>query len=135
MRYIHLTGRVLLASLFIIVALTKLGVLGMLGTYENFIEFMTVFGVPLPNISHFFATALELVGGVALLVGYKTRWAALALAIYLIPISFFFHTNFDDPIQFVKFIKNFAILGSLLMLASLHEVPLSLEHRLRSKVG
>ena len=130
--YINLTGRILLGLLFLIMALSKMGVIGILGTYENYIDFMKHYGVPMPQVAFFISLTLELLGGISLLIGYKTKWFCYALAVFLIPVSFFMHTNFDDPIQFVKFAKNFAIIGSLLFVGSSDNIPFSLDEKLGS---
>ena len=72
---------------------------------------------------------LELGGGLSVLLGYKTRWGALALVIFLIPTTLIFHTKFSDPVQVIMFMKNLAILGGVLMIASFGPGPLSLDAR------
>jgi putative oxidoreductase len=127
--YLSLTGRILLAMLFLIMASSKMGFIKILGTYEDYIQFMAHFGVPFPKVSFFLALILEFLGGIAILIGFRTRWFCYLLAIYLIPVSLFMHTNFDDPIQFVKFIKNIAIIGSLLFIGSVDKIPFSLDSK------
>lgn len=50
------------------------------------------------------------------MLGYKARSGAIALAVFLIPATLIFHTNFADRIQQIMFMKNLAILGGLLMI-------------------
>ena len=124
-----LAGRILFGLLFLIMAFTKMGIIGVLGAYDDFINFMTHFGVPFPKAAFAVSLLLELLGGISILVGYKTRWFCYALAVYLIPVSFFIHFNLGDPIQFVKFVKNFAIIGGLLFIGSVDNLPLSLDSK------
>jgi putative oxidoreductase len=60
--------------------------------------------------------AVELIGGILLVVGWMTRWAALALAGFTFVAALFFHTNFSDSMQMIQFMKNVAITGGLLVL-------------------
>ncbi len=62
------------------------------------------------------AIAIELAGGLSVLLGYKTRWGAIALTLFLIPATLIFHTNFADQMQTIHVMKNLAILGGLLMI-------------------
>ena len=59
--------------------------------------------------------ALELLGGLALIVGFKARWAALALAAFSIVAAALYHNNFADQVQMVMFLKNLAMAGGLLL--------------------
>jgi putative oxidoreductase len=58
---------------------------------------------------------VELGGGLALLFGFKTRWAAALLALFSIGSALIAHTNFSDQMQMINFMKNLAMAGSLLM--------------------
>jgi putative oxidoreductase len=60
--------------------------------------------------------ALELGGGLAILFGLFSRWAALGLAVFSVIAALIFHTNFADQMQAVSFMKNLAIAGGLLLL-------------------
>jgi putative oxidoreductase len=61
--------------------------------------------------------ALEVLGGLALVLGFHTRIAAFALAIFSIAAAFIFHKNFADQMQMVMFLKNIALAGGLRLLA------------------
>ncbi len=106
---LNLAGRILLAQMFIISGFSKIG--GYAGTQA----YMASVGLPgalLPLV-----IALELLGGLALIVGIKTRWVAFALAGFSVVSALVFHSHFGDPMQFINFIKNLAIAGGLLLLA------------------
>ncbi|WP_296750255.1 DoxX family protein [Thiobacillus sp.] len=106
---ITLLARILLAHIFLISGLGKLGS-GYIGT-QGYMEAMGVPGMLLPLV-----IALEIGGGLALIAGFLTRWAALALAAFSIVSALFFHTNFGDQTQTIMFMKNLAMGGGLLML-------------------
>jgi putative oxidoreductase len=67
------------------------------------------------------AVAIEILAGLFILLGYKTRWAAALLALYLIPVTFVFHYFWDlegaaRTLQMYMALKNLAIIGGLLFL-------------------
>jgi putative oxidoreductase len=105
---ISLVARVLLSAIFITAGYQKIG------GYDGTLQYMASQGVPgfmLPGV-----IALELGGGLAILFGLFSRWAALALAIFTVIAGLIFHTNFADQMQAVSFMKNLAIAGGLLLL-------------------
>jgi putative oxidoreductase len=60
--------------------------------------------------------ALEIGGGLAVIVGFLTRWAALGLALFCLAAALLFHRNFAEQMQMIMFMKNFAMAGGLLLL-------------------
>ncbi len=105
---ISLVARVLLAAIFILAGINKIT------GYADTAGYMTAFGVPgmlLPAV-----IAVEIVGGLAILAGFMTRWAALALAAFSLLAAVIFHLNFGDQMQSILFMKNLAIAGGLLLL-------------------
>jgi putative oxidoreductase len=60
---------------------------------------------------------LEIGGGLAILLGWKTSWAAIALAAFSIVAAAIFHHNFSDQTATIMFMKNIAIAGGFIMLA------------------
>jgi putative oxidoreductase len=105
-----LGGRFLLAILFILSGLSKLGAAAATQAY------IAKSGLPLPVLAYAGAIAVELGGGLMLLAGYRTRAAALALALFTLAAALFFHNQFGDRNQFIHFMKNLAICGGLLQL-------------------
>ena len=102
-------GRLLLASIFILEGWSKLR------GYEAATAYMTRFGVPgvlLPAV-----IALELGCGLMIVVGWRTRLAAAALAVFCVLAAFLFHTNVADRNQLLHFEKDLALAGGLLVLA------------------
>jgi putative oxidoreductase len=108
-----LGSRVLLAMLFLWSGYSKLAYLG-----PN-VGYMKAYGLPAAELLIWPALALELIAGAMLLVGWKTRWAALALVLFTIPATFIFHAYWSVPAdqalnQQIHFVKNLAIVGGLL---------------------
>ncbi|AXK39942.1 DoxX family protein [Crenobacter cavernae] len=107
-KLIDLGARVLMAQIFIIAGIGKLGA-GYAGT-QGYMESMGVPGMLLPLV-----ILTELGGGLALLLGFQARLAALALAGFSIAAALIFHTNFADQMQTINFMKNLVMAGGLLM--------------------
>ena len=105
-----LIGRILIAVLFLVAAYNKLKGLG--GSTAYF----TKLGVPAPSIAAPAAAVFELVAGILLLAGFKTRFVALAIAVFVVIAALFAHTNFADGNQLNHFMKNLAIAGGCLAL-------------------
>jgi putative oxidoreductase len=102
-------GRVLLAALFILEGWSKVR------GYQAAAGYMDRYGVPgvlLPAV-----IALELGAGVMLVVGWRTRLAAIALAGFCIAAAVLFHNQLLDRGQLLHFEKDLAIAGGLLVLA------------------
>jgi putative oxidoreductase len=100
-------GRALLAVLFILAGVGKIT------GYNNTLAYMAAHGVPgflLPAV-----IALELGGGLALLIGWRADIAAFLLAGFTIIAAVVFHINFGDQAQLTLFLKDFAIAGGLLL--------------------
>lgn len=106
---IQLLGRVMMALIFILAGLGKIqDPVGTAGYMQS---------AGLPGILLWPTIALEVLGGLALAIGYKTRYAAFALAIFSVVAAAVFHRNFADQMQMIMFLKNIAMAGGLLLLA------------------
>lgn len=119
---ITLLARILLAQIFLISGIGKLGA-GYAGT-QAYMEAMGLSGALLPLV-----IALEIGGGLALVVGLLTRWAGLGLAVFCVVSALIFHRNFGDQTQMIMFMKNIAMAGGLLMLYVHGAGALSLDAR------
>lgn len=112
-----MVGRVLLAVMFIYSGFGKIT------GFERTAGYIASKGLPLPEVLAGIAVAIELLGGIALVIGFKTRLVALAFAVFLIVITPIFH-NFwnalpaDAMSQQLNFMKNLTILGGMLVLAA-----------------
>ena len=118
-------GRVLLAHIFIISGLSK--VTNPAGT----IGYIQSVGAPLPEFAYAIAVFVEVVLGIALLVGFKARLAAAGIALFTVAAAFLFHTNFADQMQQIMFLKNLTIAGGLLMVVAFGAGAYSLDNRRR----
>ncbi|GDY26330.1 membrane protein [Agarivorans sp. Toyoura001] len=115
------TARLLLALIFIVSGYGKIA--GYAGT-QAYMEAMGVPGMLLPLV-----IALELVGGLAILVGWKTRAIAFLLAGFSVVSGLLFHFNPDDQIQMIMLMKNVAIAGGFLLLVAHGAGAYSLDNR------
>ena len=104
----ELLGRILVAVLFLIAGLGKIGAYA--GT-QSYMASMGVPGVLLPLV-----ILTEVGGAVAIIVGWKTRWAAFALAGFCLLTATLFHLNFADKGQMTSFMKDIALAGGFLIL-------------------
>lgn len=123
-----LIGRILLALVFVPAGFGKIA--GFAGT----VGYATAMGLPLPQVGVAIALVIELFGGLALLIGFRTRYAALALAVFTLVASFFFHAYWSVPaeqqmVQQLMFFKNIAITGGLLAFAAFGAGAFSLDAR------
>lgn len=124
-----LIGRLLLAYIFIPAGFAKLGA-GFAGT----VGYIASKGLPMAEVLAAAAIAVEIGAGIALLIGWQTRWAALALALFTAAAAVLFHNHWAVPaeqqmVQQLMFGKNLAITGGLLVLAAFGAGRLSLDAR------
>jgi putative oxidoreductase len=101
-------GRVMISTIFILAGLSKLAAPAMT------IGYIQSVGLPLPSVAFGIAAFIEIVGGITLLLGYRTRIAAGVLFLFSLATAVFFHSHFGDQNQFIHFFKNIAIAGGLL---------------------
>lgn len=123
-----LLARLLLAALFLPAGISKIS--GFAGTAG----YIGSVGLPLPELGAAIAIAVEVLGGIALIIGFGTRWAALALAVFTLVASFFFHAYWALPaeqqmMQQLMFMKNIGVVGGLLALAAFGAGAFSLDAR------
>ena len=116
-KYLPLIGRICMAWLFVPAGWGKIA--GFSGTAA----YVASAGLPFPPAMTAIAIVIELIGGIALLVGYKARWAAAALALFTIAAAFGFHNYWSMPpeqqmAQKINFDKNIAIFGGLLFVVA-----------------
>jgi putative oxidoreductase len=118
-----LTGRLLLAAIFVISGLGKIA--DPAGT----IGYITSVGLPAPSASYALALVVEVVGGLLLAVGYRTRAVAVLLAAFSVVSALIFHHALGDQNQLFHFLKNLAMAGGLLQVAAFGAGALSLDAR------
>jgi putative oxidoreductase len=111
-----LAGRILISVMFLISGFFKVG------GYAQIVGYAAAMHLPAPGVAIAVAAAIELACGLAVLAGFKTKFASWLLFLYLIPVTYFFH-NFwavqgqEQQTQMINFLKNAAIMGGLLVLA------------------
>lgn len=114
---VSLLGRVLLSAIFIIFGFSKIF------AFPMFAGMLASKGFPLATLAMAIAVAIEVLGGLAILVGFQTKVTAWIVFLYLIPTTFLFH-NFwalqgaARMDNMAHFFKNVAIMGGLLLLAA-----------------
>ena len=108
--YLLLLSRICLSAIFLWSGINK--IMNPVATLEK----MSDYGMPLTSIFLVAAIALEIIGGLSVLLGIKPRWGSAMLVTFLIPATLIFHTNFSTEIEQAMFLKNLAMLGGLLML-------------------
>lgn len=119
--YLTAAGRALLSIIFIWAGYEKLT--GFSGSQA----YMAKFGVPGQLLPLVILT--ELGGGLAILLGWKTKYVAIALAGFTLLAALIFHTDFASKTQLIMFIKNLAISGGFLVLAASGPGACSLDGR------
>lgn len=112
-----LIGRIALAGIFV-----KSGI-GKIGGFAATAGYIASKGLPLPEVGAVIAIIVEVVAGVALIIGWKARWAALAIAIFTLATMFLFHPYWTLPAdkqypEMLAFWKNLAIFGGMLMVTA-----------------
>ena len=110
-----LVARILLAAIFISAGLSKLG------GFDGTVGYIASKGLPLPGLIAVLTIAVEVLGGIAIVIGYKARVAGLLLAIFTLLAGFIFHNFWAVPadqayIQNIMFMKNLSMAGGLLLL-------------------
>jgi putative oxidoreductase len=101
-------GRICLSAIFLFSGVGK--VLAPTAT----IDAIASVGLPLPSLGYALAIGIEVLGGVALIAGYKLRWTSGVLAAFTLATALIFHSAFSDPNQLTHFLKNIAITGGFL---------------------
>ena len=121
-KVIELAGRLLLGHIFLLAGINKIS------AYQGTSGYMEAMGVPgmlLPLV-----IILETGGGLALIIGLWTRWAALALAGFTVIAAILFHADFTDQTQMILFMKNWAITGGLLLVYVYGAGQISMDRKL-----
>ena len=121
-------GRVLLALMFILAGFSKLGDISGTAGY------IASGGLPLASVLAVAVGLLELVGGIAIAIGFQARWAALALGLFTIAASLLFHKFWAVApeqafVQQLMFMKNLSVAGGLFIVAALGAGPVSVDAR------
>lgn len=120
-QYGPLAGRILLALIFILAGYGKIK------GWDGTLGFMASKGLPMPEVLLALTILVELGGGLLLLVGFQARWAALALFLFLIPVTLVFHPFWAVAGEYNAFMKNLAIMGGMLYVMVYGSGPYSVQ--------
>lgn len=131
MKFMPLIGRILLSVIFLVAAP---------GHFKTgSIQYAASHGVPLASALVPISGILALLGGLSILLGYKAKWGALLLILFLVPVTFMMHKfwGLNDPtaaqLQEVMFLKNLAMAGGALLISYFGSGPLSVDSWLTAR--
>jgi putative oxidoreductase len=118
-----LVGRVFLSAIFVISGVSKIA------APAATIGYIESAGLPLAPLGFALAVIVEILGGLALIAGYRTRLVAAGLAGFTLATALAFHGNLADQNQFIHFFKNIAMVGGLLQVVAFGAGRFSLDAR------
>ena len=108
MQILEFIGRIFLSLIFLLAGIGKIF------NYEGTIDYMESFSVPgyllIPAI------IVEIIFPLLVIIGYKTKLAAIILSLFSMLLAVIFHADFSDQMQLMSFFKNFAIAGGFLII-------------------
>ena len=123
MHIVEILGRLLLSAIFLINGIGKIF------NYEGTIQYMENFDVPgyliIPAIT------VEILFRILLIIGYYTKFSALALSLFTLVLAVIFHTDFSNQMQLMSFLKNIAIAGGFLIIFVYGPGKYSIDHKLK----
>jgi putative oxidoreductase len=105
-----LAGRILIALIFLLSGIDKIQ------HYSGTLAYMQRAGLPFPDLLLIASAIVETVAALLIIAGWKTRWAAAALVLWMIPVTWVFHNPAGGQDAMIHFMKNLAITGGLLVL-------------------
>ncbi len=101
-------GRLLMSSIFIYEGIV------LLRHPAGFTKYFASVHVPAPEAAVWIAIVIQLAGGLAILVGFKARWAAAVLALFCLGTAFGVHLPAGDTANMIHFYKNLVMAGGFL---------------------
>ena len=120
---VPLVGRGMISAIFLLSGLSKIAAPAMT------IGYIQSVGLPAPSVAFGLSVFVELAGGLALLLGYRTRAVAAVLALFSLVTAAVFHNALGDQNQFIHFFKNIAMAGGLLHVVAFGGGRISLDAR------
>ena len=125
MHIIEAFGRIFLSTLFLFEGINKFFY------QDETIEYMESFGVP--DFLFYPSLLFEIIIPILLIIGFKTRFAAMLMFSFTIIVSIIFHTDFSNHMQLIAFLKNFSIAGGFLIIASYEAKMCTIDYYLKYK--
>jgi len=125
MKYETLIGRILFAIIFIMAGIGHFS--------AQSIGYAAYQGVPMASILVPLSGIIALVGALSIILGYKAKWGAWLIILFLLPVTFTMHKFWGvaDPMmyqmQFAMFLKNIALIGGALFIAYFGSGPISID--------
>ena len=124
-------GRVMLCAIFLMSAVGN-----KIPNFEQVAGYMAKMGVPQPKIMLVGAIAFLVVGSLSIILGYRARFGALLLLVFLVLASYYFH-NFwtyeqgspEHKEQMIQFMKNLGLMGAMVLIIANGTGPCSLDGR------
>jgi putative oxidoreductase len=112
-----LLGRICLSALFIMAGIGKFL------DYDQTTQYMVAKGFTMVPLFLVVSGAIEIIGGLSLLLGYRIRYGALLLILFMIPTTLLFsafwsYEGLEARLQFIQFLKNVSVIGGLLYVLS-----------------
>ena len=122
-KYLPFGGRVLIGGLFVLSGASKIG------EYDGITAAITSVGLPFAPLGFAIALTVEIGFGLLLVIGYRTRLVALALAIWCVVTAILYHHNFTDQNMLIHFLKNMMIAGGLFQIVHFGPGAFSMDSR------
>tara|TARA_X000000368_G_C22756950_1_gene590936 strand:+ start:246 stop:629 length:384 start_codon:yes stop_codon:yes gene_type:complete len=125
MNILEAFGRIFISTLFLYEAVRKF-------FYQvETIDYMESYGIP--EFLFYPSLLFELIVPILLIIGFKTRIAAIAMFLFTIAVSLIFHMDFEDNMQVITFLKNLSISGGFLIIASYEAKKFTMDYYLKYK--
>jgi len=125
MHIVEAFGRIFLSTLFLFEGIRKFFY------QDETIEYMESFGVS--ELFFYPSVFFEIIIPTLLIIGFKTRIVALLMFLFTIAVSVIFHTDFNNHMQIIAFLKNFSIAGGFLIIASYEAKMCTIDYYLKYK--
>jgi putative oxidoreductase len=128
-------GRAFLAVVFIVFGFIQFTNIGTYIANPTVIKVAGYTGILTPTVIAYLVAAIDLIGGILILIGYQTRWATIVLLAFVVLTMIFAHNfwTMDGPPRAANqahFYKNLALIGGLLLLLTTGPGRVSLDARM-----
>ncbi len=125
MKYILLAGRIFYSFIFLMTIMSHFS--------RGAIDYAKSQGVPAASVLVPFSGIMAFVGALSIILGYKAKWGALLIILFLIPVTFTMHAFWrstdamQSQMQMAMFMKNISLLGAAMIIVYFGSGPLSLD--------
>lgn len=128
MNYVLVLARVIFSLIFVMSGLSHFG--------ADSIAYAASSGVPMAKLMVPASGIIALLGGLSIILGYKAKWGAWLIVMFLVPVTFMMHAfwKVSDPMmhqmQMISFMKNLSLIGGALFIANFGAGEISLDSKL-----